>query len=619
MRFSLGGFLKSIRAKLIFVVVLIVVVSFVTILVSNLQLIVQDKRQTLVESNRQVSELVSRFVDNQVETYRSKIQKIFETWRADPSENINPSMFGDFVWIEFIDWRGQSQFEWYDFDKLSELKISVNRLLGKRNRDSLYSEVKQVLSSSNNWLMFNSTVDPFLPTFLLATPIEDKEGSQFVVLAEVSASSLYSQIYSREGQRLLLIDSHQNILLSTQKSWDPSKIILKDSVLLDRVKGLERGEETLDTISYDHEEDQITFIKKFKSGAGLSLILQEPASNLTGGITRIQIQSAVVAFIVLILVINVVIFMAHRMTGPIKKLNDLMQKVGKGEFAGRIKVSSKDEIGQLANMFNKMLTDLSQREEEINRAKQKLIQSEKMSAFGQMSAGIAHEVKNPLAGILGYAQMAKKKLEDRPELLNYMEIIEKETNRCKEIVENLMKFARQEKANLARIDINKAVRDSVRLVEHQITVSGIKLNQTYARDGQPVYVSGNANQIQQVMLNLMLNAQHAMESKGTLTVSTHFDEKKSKVMILVSDTGCGIPPDVVARIFEPFFTTKGVGKGTGLGLSVSLGIIKDHKGSLDVDSTEGKGTTFTITLPATQASSDAEVQNEATETEAKAG
>jgi signal transduction histidine kinase len=119
----------------------------------------------------------------------------------------------------------------------------------------------------------------------------------------------------------------------------------------------------------------------------------------------------------------------------------------------------------------------------------------------------------------------------------------------------------------------------------------------YALDGEPIFIKGNTNQIQQVMLNLMLNAQHAMESKGTLSVSTHCDERNQRVMITISDTGCGMSPEVQSRIFEPFYTTKGVGKGTGLGLSVSLGIIKDHQGSIEVDSQIGVGSTFTVFLP----------------------
>ncbi|PIR22932.1 MAG: hypothetical protein COV44_05355 [Deltaproteobacteria bacterium CG11_big_fil_rev_8_21_14_0_20_45_16] len=595
----MGDSLASLRTKLILVVALITIVSFVSVLVSNLRLVKADKEESLRQSNRQVSELVAKFVISQIGEYRRGLNYIYDSWSENPEFALQAEYFPDYAWVTIVDWTGKPVFEWENTKALQKSGISSHKLLGKRNKDSLFSEVRQVLSKSDDWLFFNSTVDPLMPTFLLGSEVSSEtDDIRYVALAEIFADSLYKQVQSRDGQELMLIDSHQNLLLSTREGWDPSKIILSDDQTLEIVKALNVGEERLELIEPLQMEEQLSYMKKFKAGQGLTLILQEPYKNLTAGHKKIQWQSGIVGLIVLIFVINVIIFMAHRFTSPLRKLSDLMTLVGKGEFSGRVDVKSNDEVGKLAKGFNRMLHDLSERDGELNRAKQKLIQSEKMSAFGQMSAGIAHEVKNPLAGILGYAQMAKKKLEDRPEVFNYMEIIEKETTRCKEIVENLMRFARQEKANLQKIDINKAVQDSVRLVEHQITVSGIKIVQVYALEGKPIFVNGNMNQIQQVMLNLMLNAQHAMESKGTLSVSTHFDEVHKQVMIMISDTGCGMSAEVQARIFEPFFTTKGVGKGTGLGLSVTIGIIKDHKGNIDVDSTEGKGTTFTISLPA---------------------
>lgn len=591
--------MNSLHSKLIVVVFVITVSSFLTVVFSNMEIIRADKQKTLESSNRQVSEIVSRSVSTRMTEYRRELQYLLKAYLSNPEFKVESDYFPDYLWIQFLNWEGEAVFEWLDQDKLSQTNLIADRLLGKRNRDSLFAEVKQVLSRSDEWLLFNSTVDPFLPSFLFASAYVDPEKQRptHVILAEIHAEPLFNQIHPRKGQELLLIDSHQNILFSTRPNWDPSKIVLSDTIALGKIKELEIGKHLVEIFNYSDREPQLTWLHKFKEGQGLTLLLQEPASNLLEGQRDIQIKSFLVGVIVLIVAITLIVLFASRITSPLKRLANLMEKAGKGEFTGRINLKSKDEIGQLARVFNKMLEELANRDAEIEGAKQKLIQSEKMSAFGQMSAGIAHEVKNPLAGILGYAQIAKKKLEDKPEIANYLEIIEKETTRCKEIVENLMKFARQEKATLSRIDINKAVKDSVRLVEHQITVSGIKIVQIYASDGSPIYVEGNTNQIQQVMLNLMLNAQHAMENKGTLTVTTHLDEPRGRVMIMVSDTGCGMSEEVKARIFEPFYTTKGVGKGTGLGLAVSLGIIKDHKGSIDVDSTTGKGTTFTISLP----------------------
>lgn len=588
--------MKSLRFKLIVVVVSIMVISLVAVVLSNLHIVRQDKEATVTTYNRQVSSLVSQSIITQISGYRSDLRYLLEAKMQTEDFRINAGSNPDYLWLQFVDWQGQSVFEWQDDQKLNKHNLSVQRLLGKANQSSLFQEVKQILSQKNEWILFNSTVDPFVPTFLFASAF-DIEGESFVVLAEVWAEPLYEKVNARAGQELILIDSHQNVLYSTKPGWDPSRIVFKDEQAMEVLRELDPNNAVSHLMEYKDRESQLSYFYKFDEGQGLSLILQEPESNLLAGHRRIQMRAALIGLVVLLISVNLMVLFAGRVIAPLKRLADLMGKVGRGEFSGRIKSKSKDEIGQLTRGFNKMLLDLSDREQEVERAKMKLIQSEKMSAFGQMSAGIAHEVKNPLAGILGYAQMAKQRLEDRPDITGYLETIEKETVRCKEIVENLMRFARQEKAKLSKIDINKTVRDSVRLVEHQISVSGIKIVQLYALEGAPVLIEGSANQIQQVMLNLMLNAQHAMESKGTLTISTHTDDKNQRVMVVVSDTGAGMDGETKRRVFEPFFTTKGVGKGTGLGLSVSIGIIKDHKGTIDLESEPGKGTTFTINFP----------------------
>ncbi|HEY5600071.1 MAG TPA: ATP-binding protein, partial [Candidatus Manganitrophaceae bacterium] len=218
---------------------------------------------------------------------------------------------------------------------------------------------------------------------------------------------------------------------------------------------------------------------------------------------------------------------------------------------------------------------------------------EKMAAFGQLGAGIAHEVKNPLAGILGYAQLALRKVDKESPLFKQLEIIEKETKRCKGIIENLMKFARQEKTEFAPTDINQVVEDAVAIVDHQLTINRVKIEKILYPDLPKI--KGNGNQLQQVLMNLMINAQQAMPEGGQVKVSTA--RVNGQAELRVADNGPGIPEEIRQKIFEPFFTTKPVGKGTGLGLSVSYGIVKDHGGQIGVESEVGKGTTFILTLP----------------------
>jgi signal transduction histidine kinase len=286
---------------------------------------------------------------------------------------------------------------------------------------------------------------------------------------------------------------------------------------------------------------------------------------------------------------------ARRIVRPVERLSDASREIGQGRFDIKVDISTHDEIGALAGSFNNMTDELKTREEKLDQAQAQLIQSEKLAAFGQLGAGIAHEVKNPLAGILGCAQLSLMDVEAGTPLHENLEIIEKETNRCRTIIDNLMKFARQEKALFEPTEVNQVVQDSCAIINHQLELQQVKIIQEL--DEQLPEIQGNSNQLQQVLMNLMINAQQAMEGEpGTVTVSTKRDESGA-IEIVVSDNGPGIPEEIQAKLFEPFFTTKPTGQGTGLGLSVSFGIIQDHDGEISVDSEVGRGTDFVIRFP----------------------
>ena len=285
--------------------------------------------------------------------------------------------------------------------------------------------------------------------------------------------------------------------------------------------------------------------------------------------------------------------LASRITKPLNKLKDITSQIGAGDFKVPVDVVSNDEVGELALNIDKMKNSLLERDEKIEHSKMALVQSEKMSAFGQLSAGIAHEVKNPLAGILGHAQLGKSKSKD-PDVTKHLDMIERETRRTKEIIENLMRFARAEKPTLEPTDLHETVSRAVDLVDHQVSLQGVKI----VRDFHSVStVNANSNQIQQVLLNLMMNSTHAMETAKTKILTVSVQDKNDVVQIRIKDSGAGMSPEVQKRIFEPFFTTKPAGKGTGLGLSVSIGIVGDHKGKIYVESEVGVGTTFFIDIP----------------------
>ncbi len=288
------------------------------------------------------------------------------------------------------------------------------------------------------------------------------------------------------------------------------------------------------------------------------------------------------------------LFFARRLTRPLEHLNDAARKVGKGHFDVTVTSESDDEIGALSHSFNQMTNELREREAKLEGANAALIQSEKLAAFGQLGAGIAHEVKNPLAGILGYAQLTLRKLEPDSPFRKNLDVIEKETRRCTEIISNLLKFARQEKSTTKATNINEVVEAALTIVDHQLTINDVTITKELEPD-LPV-IEASANQLQQVIMNFAINAQQAIgEAGGNLVVRTRKGE--DAVIIEVEDDGPGIPEDIRANIFEPFFTTKRAGEGTGLGLSVTYGIVKDHGGDLRIEDPPGGGTRFVVSLP----------------------
>ena len=289
------------------------------------------------------------------------------------------------------------------------------------------------------------------------------------------------------------------------------------------------------------------------------------------------------------------LFWSRHFTSPLEKLSEATRMVGQGRFEIEVKAETGDEIGALARSFNQMAAELKVREKALKDLYGQLVHSEKMAAFGALGAGIAHEVKNPLAGILGITQLSLRGAGTGHPLEKNLLIIEKETKRCKTIIEHLLKFARQEQVEFSEVDLQQVVADALAIVDHQLGINSIRVEQEL-EPGMPT-CRGNANQLQQVLMNLMLNAQQAMSGKtGTVKLSARSLEKGG-VELRVADNGPGISKEIQGKVFDPFFTTKPAGQGTGLGLSVTYGIVKDHGGEIHLESEEGVGTTFIITLP----------------------
>jgi signal transduction histidine kinase len=252
---------------------------------------------------------------------------------------------------------------------------------------------------------------------------------------------------------------------------------------------------------------------------------------------------------------------------------------------------------------------VEERTRELKDVQEKIAQSGRLAAVGELAAGVAHELNNPLGGILGYAQYDLEKLASRreaglspPELekvLSHLVYIERESQRCRTIVGSLLKFARISRPAAERVSVNDVLRETLDFTERQLAVRGIGVETTADQSLPPVV--GDAQELKQVFANIILNARNSMTTGGVLRITTSAvrgADGGDTVAVAFADSGCGIAREDMGRIFEPFFTTHEVGEGTGLGLSVSYGIVKNHKGTIEVQSEVGAGSTFTVRLPA---------------------
>lgn len=245
-----------------------------------------------------------------------------------------------------------------------------------------------------------------------------------------------------------------------------------------------------------------------------------------------------------------------------------------------------------------IFTDLREKikmERQLQETQLQLLQSEKMASLGKLAAGVAHEINNPLGGILIFSKMLLEELPADDPRVEDLERICQEATRCKEIVKGLLEFARQTSYKMEPTDLNRALQQGISLLENQALFHNIRI----IKDLEPnlPLIMANASQLNQVFMNIILNAAEAMQGQGTLTVRTQLGPGKDTVLIEFTDTGCGIKEEHLTHIFDPFFTTKEVGKGTGLGLAMSYGIVEKHHGRIWVKSKEGEGATFFIELP----------------------
>lgn len=326
-----------------------------------------------------------------------------------------------------------------------------------------------------------------------------------------------------------------------------------------------------------------------------------------------RLQFIMLTCLLLLMTGALITILIHYLVGiPVQRLVRQSTLVAAGEYGARVPVTSNDELGALAEAMNAVTESLErsdrelkswaesleqkveERSREIMRMEEQLRRSEKLASLGTLAAGVAHEINNPLTGILLYASLLNSDKRLDPALLPDVERVISETSRCADIVKNLLEFSRESMPVKKSIALETILDDIIAFFQNQPAFRDITIHKEYQENLPHIFV--DPSQIKEVFINLVINAGHAMPNGGELTLVAYCSADGSSVCTEVRDTGSGIPPENLARIFDPFFTTKP--DGTGLGLSISYGIIESNGGTIEVQSRVGEGSTFIVKLPA---------------------
>jgi two-component system NtrC family sensor kinase len=295
----------------------------------------------------------------------------------------------------------------------------------------------------------------------------------------------------------------------------------------------------------------------------------------------------IVTIPVFLIVIGISLIVSRRISRPIITITDAVKDITAGDLERKATVLADDEFGEISNELDKIVS-------EIQESYKKLLHSEKLASVGHIAAGVAHEINNPLSVLSGRLQLLIENCTDNALSEEYKKLL-RLSNRIAKIVDGLLYFSRQKDMELTTADINTVIEDSISLLDEQMIAQGIRIDKRYGVNLPPVEVS--VDQIQQVFVNIIMNAFDSMIENGILAIRTELSDDSKNIQIVFEDTGSGIAAKDINKIFEPFFTTKPPHQGTGLGLSISYGIIENHKGTIKVESREGKGSIFTVSLP----------------------
>ncbi len=439
------------------------------------------------------------------------------------------------------------------------------------------------------------------------------KSSKWFVCIEMSLARISRRIVEAgdtNGWQAILVDAEGRVIAHRESSLSLARTDMSENPAVRRLLVNEKN----GALIQQGELSAFSLVPDFNWG----VVLSQPRHEAWSEMRKSRLVTVIWTSVSILALLVLGGLFTGRITRNLRKFVSGAEAFGRGELDTRIDLRSKDELGVLASTFNQMGVELKKSREEIEawnrelvkrveertreleQAHQRLLETSKLAAIGQLGAGVAHEINNPLVGILGNVQLMMTKCDHNDQdVFKTLQKIESAAKRCRDVTQNLLRFSQPESdSHHEYCDLKQVLLDAYSLIEQQTILSGIET--IWRIDPKTPKILGDYRQLMQVFHNLFANARTAMSTGGTLTISTE-STNGTQVEVLVKDTGKGIPTEHLEHLFEPFFTTKDVWTNTGLGLSLAYRIISDHGGDIRVESRPGIGSSFSVFLPITGA------------------
>lgn len=586
----------SIRAQIVALVGVVLIVAMGVYVSLATRIIRTDKEATVYDVSALIAGTVSEQIFRTIDGIAVKLRYFGEEYESTPgdAERRARALFlaDDSVLSLEVFKRNASGYErsflFVDLPRLATLNLTADDLTEARKRSP--AALDAVVASGV--MVQNASLAPDLALVRVSAATSD---GRSVIIADLRPEWLLSAVSTSKLYRVFLVDRFGRVLAHP----DGARVINHEDLSANPVvknalaTRLSRGAEEY----VANGEARLAAWARVGEGLG-AVVVEVPRDEVFAATTELSRRSLLFALGVIGISVVLAIAFGRRITRPLRDLQRTMAVISRGEFGVEVPVEGPTEIRSVGMALNEMSRELVRRSDELQRTNAQLIQSEKLSAVGELAASVAHEVKNPMVGIVGFAQLGQEST-DPAEVREYFTLIEADAFRANKILQNLLEFSRLPEAEREQLGVNDVVNGALQLCRHQLMMAGVKMVVQLA-DALPA-IRANSNQLRQVLLNLMLNASQAMEESPTKTLQVStcktVEGAGDFIEIRIADSGPGIADDVKAQLFKPFFTTKRRGQGTGLGLSVSRSIIEEHRGSIRVESALGQGATFIIRLP----------------------